>query len=278
MRRGFTIVELLVVIAVIALFVAIAIPAISRARLTVRRSNEMQAARQLMVAWSSYATANRDQVIPGYKSGLNAWTKDKRLISEITVPVAMARYPWRLAPYLDWNLRGLYVNNVEELLERIEYTAENNYAYVASVSPALGINATWVGGDENELGFDAAQAQIYGRFYVSRASEVIHPARLMVFCSARGIDPQSFSGTVEGYFRVRSPWLSKAQGERWSEQWRASADPAEHGQVSLRYSGSAVCAFVDAHVEPLTEPSLRDMRHWSNRARARSDALSPVLP
>jgi len=275
MKRAFTIIELMVVIGIIAILVAIALPAMSRARMTARRSSEMQSARQLMVAWSAYAGANRDQVIPGYKSGLNAWTRDKRLVSEVTVPVAMARYPWRLAPYLDWNLRGLYVGEVEELLDRIEYTAESNYVYVASVSPALGINATWVGGDENELGFDALQTQIYGRFYVSRTSEVVHPSRLMVFCSARGVDPQSYAGTVEGYFRVRSPCLISEE-HRWSPEWSASADPSEHGQVSLRYSGSAVCAFVDAHVEALAEPSLRDMRHWSNRAEKHDDALVPV--
>ena len=54
-RRGFTIVELLVVIAVIAILVGLLLPAVQKARMAADRTDEMSSARQLMLAWDAYA-------------------------------------------------------------------------------------------------------------------------------------------------------------------------------------------------------------------------------
>jgi prepilin-type N-terminal cleavage/methylation domain-containing protein/prepilin-type processing-associated H-X9-DG protein len=75
--RGYTLVELLIVIAIIVLLVAILLPALSVAREHAKRVKCMSNVRQLTAAWLTYANDNRghfcssemQHVIPGQTSG-----------------------------------------------------------------------------------------------------------------------------------------------------------------------------------------------------------------
>ena len=62
LRGGFTLVELLIVIGIIALLVAILLPAITRAREMARRTVCLSNIRQLTTAWIMYASENRGRV------------------------------------------------------------------------------------------------------------------------------------------------------------------------------------------------------------------------
>lgn len=62
---GFTLVELLVVIAVIALLMAILIPALTRAKEQGKRAVCLHHLRELMVAWMLYADDNNDKIVRG---------------------------------------------------------------------------------------------------------------------------------------------------------------------------------------------------------------------
>src|SRR5690348_10149729 len=61
-RDGFTLVELLVVIGIIALLIAILLPALSTAREHARRAQCMSNLRQLTAAWLMYAQEHRDHM------------------------------------------------------------------------------------------------------------------------------------------------------------------------------------------------------------------------
>jgi prepilin-type N-terminal cleavage/methylation domain-containing protein len=66
-RRGFTLVELLVVIGVIALLIGMLLPVMSKAREKARRVQCLSNLRQIHMALVEYAQANHDQVVLGWR-------------------------------------------------------------------------------------------------------------------------------------------------------------------------------------------------------------------
>ncbi len=262
-------------ISVLAVLVGILLPALGAATTTARRTQEMAAARDLMAAWHLYADDHEGRVLPGYKSGLDAYDLDGTYLTDGADAILARRYVFRILPYLGRDLRFLYTGEREQIVEDLEQTTGDSFNYFVSLAPSLGINATWVGGDENELGFDPELQSIFGNFVVTRRTQVRKPSRLLVFASARGEDFVTSSGVVEGHFRVRSPVLLESAGSRWTDAYRSSTPPEGLGFCSPRFHGKAVAAFVDGHVGVLSEPALRDMRFWSNEAERTDAGLVP---
>ncbi len=282
-RCGFTVVELLVTIAIIALLIGLLVPTFRAVRQTGNQTLEMSAARQLMVAYYNYANAHKGAVLPGYWPGGQAWDASGNPIDT----VAARRYPWRLAPYLDYNFRSMYLNENQDLLERLENSDPVLYRRVVSLFPSLGLNATWIGGNADQGGFPEDHEDYildyFGRFYVTRMTEARRPESLMVFASARGTDPDPALGNVfdegevvEGYYQISSP--SFFGGYLWSEDFDPSDPPADYGYLSPRYRGSVVAVFLDSHVSLLTKKQLQDMRYWANDATSQDWTLVPPPP
>jgi prepilin-type N-terminal cleavage/methylation domain-containing protein len=69
--RGFTLVELLVVIGIIALLIAILLPALNRARLQAKRTQDLSNIHQLAIACVAYAAENRGDWPLGDRGGPN---------------------------------------------------------------------------------------------------------------------------------------------------------------------------------------------------------------
>jgi len=255
--EGFTLVELLVTIGIIALLAAMLLPALGKARYRASQVNELSSARQLLIAWRLYADDHSDTVLPGYRYGLEALDFEGRPVPH---PIN-ARYPWRIAPYLGKSFEALYINENRRTLDTFRRMEDPNLAiYAASVFPSLGINSVFVGGDDLELPPTERAFERFGRFCVLKSSEIQRPAELMTFSSARG----PFEGkVVPGYYVVKPPFLN---ARRWAVDWNVADGPEAWGNVHPRYNLRAVGAMADGHVENLDRRHLQDMRIWANLA------------
>ena len=286
--QGFSVTELLVVIGVIALLVALVIPAARMVRKAAAKTRELTTARMLGQAWTHYATDASGAVIPGFRAGLPAFGPDGAPIPPATFSgsgaAIAARWPWRLTPYLGSDVMNLFAGPQREALLRLQASSETErFYYLASLVPSFGLNSAWVGGDSDRLGFlpptIGGQPNPFRDFYVTRLSQVAHPERLTLFASSRmandfGADAlgQYFDGAmIEGYFRVDSPWL---QARIWADSYSPD-DPASNGNVSARADGDAVVVTASGATEAVPVQQLDDMRRWADQADRIDWRLAP---
>ena len=264
--------ELLVVIGIIAVLLGLVFMVGGKISKQAREVTERNAARQSLIAWTAYALDNNGSLLPGYLSGLEAMTPDGSPISDSTIGIAGNRYPWRLAPYLGYNFDVLYVNDQNKYLDRLRNNDYSSYVYTVATFPSLGINATWMGGDEIDGCFNPALTNLLGNFYASKMSQIQNPERLTVFASARGDSaPNGGGDTIEGYFKVASPAFSS---RRWNDAYD-SEDTTSFGNLSARWDGRTVISRVDGSVDALPIEDMDDMRLWADRADSADWVLTP---
>ena len=255
-NTGFTLIELLVVTAVLSILVGLLLPALGKAKSKAYCVNEINAAKQMMLAHRMYADDYESRLLPGYRYNHHA---SNRVGKSIDHPIN-ARYPWRLAPYLAHNFEILYANKNLALLHSFSRGNEDEYTYAASVFPSMGINSVFVGGDDMVLSPNRNAFQKFGRFCVLKEAEVKRPSQLLAFSSARSVFDDKIA---EGFYRVEPPYLTK---RLWSKHWSADLEPQEFGFVHPRFENKAVSAMLDGHAEVLSVTEMQDMRHWSNLA------------
>lgn len=255
-RTGFTLTELLVALVIIAVLTALLLPVIGGMRQRANMSREIAAARQLMAAYLLYPSDHDGELLPGFG---NFPAKDDQG-NEVHSPVNY-RYPWRIAPYLRYDMRILWGNNADDRLIKLAQGPRDAYIYGVSVQPAFGINAAYVGGDYQVLPPNKSKAiDRYGQFCVTRLGQALKPQQLIVFASA-GAEYQGQH--LSGYFKIDAPNFT---GHNWEPSASSESSPESTGHVDFRYQGKAVAAMLDGHVELLDFDQMNDMRRWSNQA------------
>lgn len=113
-RTGFTIVELLVVISIMAVLMGLLLPALSGAQRRGRKATELNDLRQIGIAWNLYAQSNRDAALPGFLDGVHPgpeglsvqerWKVRYDYANGTAASLSDAQsWPWRLLQYLDYS-------------------------------------------------------------------------------------------------------------------------------------------------------------------------------
>ena len=110
--NGFTIIELLTVIAIIAILAAILIPSISKVRARAQEASKLSNYRQFFIANTMYATDN---------DGFSVTTVDKRSEEDRTTPYvanpgnSTPHWTWLLAGYLGAPTQGQWLSWLSEI-------------------------------------------------------------------------------------------------------------------------------------------------------------------
>lgn len=271
-RQGYTILELIVTVSVIALLLGLLLPALKSARRSSGGVRELAAARQLMMAYSNYAYGNGSRLMPGYYEKDDVPARNEagedlrdRPLGEVTA----ARYPWRLAPYLGYDMDGLYLDeNLRSALAAGIGPVDEEY--LLSLYPSMGLNSFFVGGDSDHLAFREDNVRAYGQFYLTRVSSARHPTRLITFASARvsgeTAEADLKTSTVEGHFRLEPPCFTETNWTSYKRDCQTDGCAKEFGYVSLRHDRKAAIGFFDCHTGLLDEAQIRDMRFWADDA------------
>lgn len=275
LRPGFTLLELLVVIAAISILVGLLLPALSHARKCAVMTGELSAARQMMAGYLMYAHDHNGSVMPGFPS--REMMQDGSIVvrdsrgTRITGAHAQ-RYPLRLLPYLEFNDDILTRDSAHasQMSQINEQAGQTDYG--VSLVPRFGLNQAFIGGsgdrDETGVAFSASRhirerAARWGRgWYVGKIDLAPRPSQLACFFSASSLGQGN--QIQNGYYRVTPPRFTRAI---WTTTMPPRIEqPERTGNVAFVFMNRTVSTMLDGHAETLDFMQVQDMRRWSPQA------------
>ena len=304
-NRAFTIIELLVVVAIIGVLLGLLMPALSGAKKQSAKANEMNSLKQVGYAWQMYASNNGDAALPGYLEipvqappvmGMSrGWGVKYQYPDRSDVPPAptfsggnpnvAGPWTWRLLSYLDYSHEMVHGYLREDDSDKFSMM---NEAMTVAEQPAFGYNGFYIGGYWQMQTVDGVQTPLY-RYYDHcfpgnvRLSVPMSPAQInrssdmVLFCSAAKIDnTRPWWSSVKlppdfpGWHLVTPPTVATEKKWRPYEQ-----DP--NGVVEVlaggdvyapigRFTGTIATLLSDGHCDTNSFNSLYDQRKWVNNA------------
>lgn len=254
---GFTLIELLVVISIIAILVALLLPALSKAKRAADQLRSQSNVRQLTAGHSAAYMEHDGRFILGYPPAIVDGEPVRVQLADGTTlgnPVAR-RYPWRLLPY---------VSNVWEIMwSHVSSSEMPNDAYALSFGSAYGLNSAYVGGDANYDGFPGGRSLV-AQHVAWSLDDVRSTSRLLLFGEVQQVMNGAIDDTA-GHYQLTPP---HANGENWHASG-SGFDIKPTGFFGLpkgRYSNATVVSWMDGHVDARLPVDLDDMTFWANTA------------
>jgi prepilin-type N-terminal cleavage/methylation domain-containing protein len=274
-QRGFTLVELLVVIGIIAVLIGLLMPAMSAAKAAARQTKSMSNLRQMMVGYQMYYQENKGWLLFGYTNpkvnGGAVVVDDIHSGFRFGVPIA-DRYPWRLVRYCSdvWDIIHSHTDIVPPYPRQGDtFGQATAKAYDISLNPTYGLNGIYLGGHKDHFAFGPGPDYriLTGQHVVFRANEVKMPANLIVFAECQVVNTALFPTMAgQGFHTLAPPW---AKGQNWKVGSDGKFQTLKTELMGLPKGWNtkrAVTSFFDGHVDALLPGDLTDMRLWANWA------------
>jgi len=154
--KGFSLIEIIIVITIIGILVAILIPSLYGLRMRAKKTKELNILKQVVQAWTMYSNDHLNEILPGYLDTNLQQHKELAWAfpNETLIPPAptydsdylniSGPWPWRLLPYMnnEWKSLMFYTNS--DWSDRGENVSEHGYEIAQK--PAFGYNGFYLGG------------------------------------------------------------------------------------------------------------------------------------
>lgn len=293
-RSGFTLVELLVVVGIVAVLLSILLPVLGRVRGAAQSVATSAQLRDLTMLYLQYAEAHRGALLPGFlpsEVGGQVPVVTDPASGHVFAGRTARMWPWRLVEWSGARGGGLW-KVLRPTLAAVDVpapsdtaTVAESKAYSAALYPVFGLNTVFLGGHARSTatsadyfrGFRADGAPNTGAHVAFRLNEVRRPGEQIVFAEVaiqRGSRVVDLDG-LSGFHYVNPPRADRASGVYWDVaegpiRVRLPATP--NRVVGIPYARSQVgtpartripVAFLDGHVEAMLPGELTDMRLWA---------------
>ena len=296
--RGFTIVELLVTIGVIALLMGLLISGLRGAMGSARKTRELNGLRGVYAAWYQYANTYDEGILPGFldEATQSTWKVNYTNSSGKALTPALAQtYPWRLARFLD-DPYGTMLNYLESDVTDANdevcgewdggpsHPAWMSGAFGApgsamALQPAFGYNAFYFGGwytNGNPSFADAAWTSatggnVTGRLVCTRLANITRTTEVVVFASSTLRDPGTYRSSSRPEDRIPGcSWITPPQLGA-SPIW----EPFMGSQQAIDAAGSAPFNFM--HQAGMTDTGILQVNSQQGVPVRRHNGLVAVV-
>ncbi len=254
--------EVLVVIGIIALLMALLLPALGSARRSSEKAAELNNLRMLGPGWTLYSEYSNNRVLPGYlpPSEQTAWNVSWTVKYDgSAIPAEdCAPYVWRLMPYLDHNHYLLHSYAHEE-----DDDPRDELGAIA-LEPAWGYNATYIGGWYE--GINSSGVPII-RFEASNViARTMNDVRsdMVLFASSAqrtaGLQYDTVQDNIKGTHSVAAPTF--AQTPQWTGEGTTVTVMAATAAPIMRYTSQIAVLLGDGSTASEGAGGLFDQRRW----------------
>ncbi len=237
-RTAFTLIELIVTIALIALLLGILIVAVGGVRKSAERASSLGALRQITAAYNGYAQDHSGRLMPGYidVSLMTNGAVFENITGQlpdgtVIAPPDLQSYVWRLAPYLDDTWATLFADSRDRGAVEAFAADYGNGALGPSTfatafpggiaeRPTYGLNSIYVGGDSKHGGSFVATRHPWNTdglapIAITRLSQAKAPGKIIVFApSAKAANSPDdvYEDPGVGFCELHAPYLPSQDG------------------------------------------------------------------
>ena len=284
--NGFTLIEMLVILSILAVLVGLLYPALKGGITRAKKTTELNSIRQVGAAWAMYSTSNLDRIMPAYidtkvqERWDVAWAyPDESLIPPAPsyqegVPNIAGPWPWRLLDRMKYQWR-LLVDYKRRNWDELQI---NEHAQIVAAQPAFGYNGYYLGGfwemESHGIRPILKFSQVYlqhGQFenvVATVGSQMTKPSEIVVFCSsfyAQEGEYRNIPNDTDGHYLAVPRILAN------EVQWEPRIDGIEVFKPTSpplgRFNELPAIFFADGHVDDVRLHDLQDQSMWIPKAR-----------